>query len=360
MASATRRRTPLIALSIAVPLLLIFAVTDLKYMPEYVGAILEDCPETYQSPALKQPFLVIGHRGSAGQEVENTLPAIRRAMEIDSANGVEIDLCMTADSVIVLWHDWDPDSPISEARELGLETDVMYRPLYPPEDTPQRTLVHKLTLEQLRQHYGYTLKDPEQSKRVPAVIPTLEEFLALASNYDRLRLVYFDLKIPEDQAALAPAYFARIRQALDNARPHYTVVFMTAQTKILDIIEKMYDGDNITFDVEPPAGLVLKPWEINSARTAIERGNAFASTVHPKASTWAPWTTLKRLIENDVKMRDEYNRTNPRTPIKAVIAATITEPEKMRCLIAGGVDGIVSDDPMLLRKVAREMGRVVE
>ena len=264
MTAEKRRRTPLIALLIALPLILAFALTDLKYLPEYLAAVLRKCPEEYQGAALKQPFLVIGHRGAAGVEVENTLPSMRRAVEIDSANGLEIDLCMTKDSVIVLWHDWDPDSPISEARELGLETDVKYRPLYPLEGTPERRLVHTLTLAELRQHYGYTLKEPldaDERKRVPATIPTLDEFLALVSRYDRLRIVYLDLKIPEEQSALTGVYIDRIRKSLDAVRPHYNYVFITPHEKILGQLEQMNLGDNISFDVEPPAGLVLKPWE---------------------------------------------------------------------------------------------------
>jgi glycerophosphoryl diester phosphodiesterase len=281
-------------------------------------------------------------------------------MEVDSANALELDLCMTKEGVIVVWHDWDPDSPIALAREAGLEPDVKYRPLYPAKGSSWRRQVHTLTLAELRAHYGFALKDGDTARSVPAWIPTLDEFLAIVSRYDRLRLVYLDLKIPEEQSALTSVYFNTIRKSLDAAAPRFTVVFMTPHQKIFDQIEQIYPGENITFDVEPPPGIVLEPWEINSARTAIERGNAYASTVQPKASTWAPWTTLKRLIENDVRMRDEHNRTNPRNPVKAVVAATITAPDNIRCLIATGVDGIITDDPKRLREIAREMGRTVD
>jgi glycerophosphoryl diester phosphodiesterase len=267
---------------------------------------------------------------------------------------------MTKDGVIVVWHDWDPDSPIALAREAGLEPDVKYRPLYPAKGSSWRRQVHTLTLAELRAHYGFALKDGDTARSVPAWIPTLDEFLAIVSRYDRLRLVYLDLKIPEEQSALTSVYFNTIRKSLDAAAPRFTVVFMTPHQKIFDQIEQIYPGENITFDVEPPPGIVLEPWEINSARTAIERGNAYASTVQPKASTWAPWTTLKRLIEHDVRMRDEHNRTNPRNPVKAVVAATITAPDNIRCLIATGVDGIITDDPKRLREIAREMGRTVD
>ena len=361
MADVKRRRTPLIALSVALPLIILFAVTELKYLPAYLYDVLDrSCPEQYRGPAARQPFLVVGHRGAAAEEVENTLRSYRRALEVDSVNGLELDLCMTKDGVIVIWHDWDPDSPIALAREAGLEPDVKFRPLLPATGSSWRRPVHTLTLAELRAHYGFSLKEGDTMRSVPATIPTLDEFLAFASRYDRLRLVYFDLKIPEEQAAMTATYFNSIRKSLEAYTPRFTVVFMTPHQKIFDQIEQIYPGDNITFDVEPPAGIVLEPWELNSVRTAIARGNGYASTVHPKASTWAPWTTLKRLVENDVRMRDEHNRTNPTAPIKAVVAATITAPESIRCLIATGVDGLITDDPKRLREIAREMGRVVD
>ncbi|MFO7767894.1 MAG: glycerophosphodiester phosphodiesterase family protein [bacterium] len=48
--------------------------------------------------------LVIGHRGSSGNAPENTLAAVRLAME-QGADGVEVDLRLTRDGRIVLMHD---------------------------------------------------------------------------------------------------------------------------------------------------------------------------------------------------------------------------------------------------------------
>lgn len=51
-----------------------------------------------------QPFLCIGHRGAAGHEPENTLRSIRRAMEL-GAGGVEIDIRLSRDGELVVFHD---------------------------------------------------------------------------------------------------------------------------------------------------------------------------------------------------------------------------------------------------------------
>ena len=53
-----------------------------------------------------KPFAIIGHRGAAGLAPENTLTAIKKAIEI-GVDVVEIDVRMTKDGEIILLHDED-------------------------------------------------------------------------------------------------------------------------------------------------------------------------------------------------------------------------------------------------------------
>ncbi len=49
-------------------------------------------------------FLRIGHRGASAHEPENTLRSIRRALEM-GANGIEIDVRLSRDGELVVFHD---------------------------------------------------------------------------------------------------------------------------------------------------------------------------------------------------------------------------------------------------------------
>ncbi len=49
---------------------------------------------------------IIGHRGAAGLELENTLASLRRAKEL-GVDGIEFDVRLTADRQLVLCHDAD-------------------------------------------------------------------------------------------------------------------------------------------------------------------------------------------------------------------------------------------------------------
>lgn len=56
------------------------------------------------SKTLTEKTLVIAHRGASGYAAENTIPAFQLALDMD-ADGVELDVHLTKDGVIVVNHD---------------------------------------------------------------------------------------------------------------------------------------------------------------------------------------------------------------------------------------------------------------
>jgi glycerophosphoryl diester phosphodiesterase len=76
--------------------------------------------------------LVIAHRGASAEERENTIPAFERAIA-QGADYVELDVQMSADGELVVFHDLDLDRltplrgplrrrPLAELREVGVPT----------------------------------------------------------------------------------------------------------------------------------------------------------------------------------------------------------------------------------------------
>ncbi len=57
---------------------------------------------------MKRP-LVIGHKGAPEQELGNTIPSFKRAIEI-GVDMIELDAQETKDGVLVVFHDWDLSS----------------------------------------------------------------------------------------------------------------------------------------------------------------------------------------------------------------------------------------------------------
>ena len=168
------------------------------------------------------------------------------------------------------------------------------------------------------------------------------------------------MKVPPEDSALAGTMTRRMDSILVVHRPAFRAVYLTPYESIYAIIERSISATNLSFDVDLPGGAVPEPCTISSARFAQSRGKGFASTVHPFTTTVLPWTTLKRLIECDVRLRDASRERGEAPLIEKVIAATINDEDKMECLIGLGVDGLITDDPARLRRVALRLGKRVE
>jgi glycerophosphoryl diester phosphodiesterase len=313
------------------------------------------CPDGKLPHGMRtEPFLVIAHRGSPTVEIENTIPSFTHALERDGANGIELDLCMTADGVIVVWHDWDPDDSIAKLRERGYEPDVKYRPC-PPEKGDYRKPVHCLEHRDFLTHFGFALKEGNGG-RVPAEIPTFDHFMRWASGRSELQHLFLDIKIPAAEVAIVPEFMDRVEEIIERYHPGFRIIFETMEKDVL-MAMKSYRPDNFyTLDISAPPGLVLDPAACSCANEAICCDNRYATPQRPRQSTVAPWTTYRRVIEHDLRKCMEHNSSNPDACIERLIGFTINDPEEMRCLIRMGLSGIQTDRPGLLRQVADQMG----
>jgi glycerophosphoryl diester phosphodiesterase len=99
-------------------------------------------------PVRQQPpgrdFLIVGHRGAPNQACEKTLESFDTALQL-GANALELDVSMTSDQQLVLWHDWMP-SITSELRPTGVCS--LRSPLLPQP-------IQKVPLHELVRDYGY-------------------------------------------------------------------------------------------------------------------------------------------------------------------------------------------------------------
>jgi len=176
--------------------------------------------------ALKIPIRQIyniGHRGATYHYPENTMASFKKALEL-GANGLELDLCLTKDKKIIVFHDPKPVNLISPINRINVEnlpyaiispkfvpkSDGLYAVIAKYQDgnyveVPSTKPLHfldeydivNLTLEQVRQIYRYR-HTPDKFEHP---IPTFEEFLAFAGQESskkpsRLQFLYFDIKNP--------------------------------------------------------------------------------------------------------------------------------------------------------------------
>ena len=71
-----------------------------------------------------------------------------------------------------------------------------------------------------------------------------------------------------------------------------------------------------------------------------------------------PWLIYKYILTMDFRLRDNYKKSTSNY-IK-IISWAFNDEKKMRCLINLGVDGIITDRPKILRRIALDMGKTVD
>ena len=89
--------------------------------------------------------LIVAHRGDVRSAPENTMPAFRNALEAGGGDAIELDVRLTKDEQLVMFHDWslkrtsNGDGPVNHytLKELqSLEVGSWFGPVFQGERSP--------------------------------------------------------------------------------------------------------------------------------------------------------------------------------------------------------------------------------
>jgi glycerophosphoryl diester phosphodiesterase len=322
------------------------------------------------------PLQIIAHHGSVDYYPENTVQSFAHAV-IRGANALELDVCLTKDHQVVLWHDWDPDDVISISRQTEIGGNGAFKPDVPPVGSVWRKSTIDLTLDEFRQHFTY--KDTRDSPDLAAekVIPTLNEFasalagagtfLGAAVNWQQIKTIYIDVKMPATAAhmyggLLTDQIYAMIN---GNPAPTFNTVVMVPDSIVLQVMKSrsLLMGYNLkfTWDVEFPFGIILNPTIYSAIDHATNTlfHNSVASVGRPVSLL--AWANYRRTISYDIKQWNLVNGNvaskNAGVNIDSLISWTINKHDEMKCLSSMGVTGIITDKIETLVNAAFETGR---
>lgn len=295
------------------------------------------------------PFFVIGHRGAPYEAAENTLPAFKEALK-QGANALEIDLVMTKDEQVVLYHDRTPGEFIALLRQIGAEGQ-RYIPYNPGLGSDKRVPVEELTLSELREFYGYALSRglladtfTNNTKDESAVIPTLSEFSQWADREASLFAVFLDVKLVPGQEALALKMADEFSRAF--ARSPYRVYMMTAYDEIYSVLQEWVSQNPhapnryLTLDMEKP--------------NVRERMHRLRSRLKTKVKSLGLGSTpLRSWDEYHAEVVDLLKGRSPAShkEIYPVVSWTIDDQKKLYELLQAGVDGVLTNRPARLRRL---------
>ncbi|HSA58700.1 MAG TPA: glycerophosphodiester phosphodiesterase family protein [bacterium] len=229
--------------------------------------------------------LVIAHRGDTKAGLENTLPAIESALKL-AIDGIEVDLQLTRDERVVLFHDDD-------LQRLA----------------DRRGNVREFTLSQLK---AFRLQQG-------GFIPTLEELLDLVR--DRVLL---NLEI--------------------KTRPHwYAPGDGRLEVKIAETLRKFSLGDSILLSSFHPLPL----WRMRRLAPRLRRGVLFESKywMHrmalPLTRPFSINAPLAHATQALVQAAHDAGRR--------FLVWTVNAEDDMRKCLEAGVDGIITDEPRRLK-----------
>jgi len=296
-----------------------------------------------------QALDIQGHRGARGLMPENTLPAFARALSL-GVTTLEMDCAITRDGVVVVSHDPALNPDITRG------PDGRWLERVGP-------LIHDLAFDELRRYdvgrlnpaRQYAARFPDQQPADGTRIPRLADVFALVkkAGNDAVRF-NIETKITPvaPQETAGPEEFARkliaaIRdggmarratiQSFDwrtlaivqREAPEIETVYLTIQAGIMDNIQ---------------AGRESSPW--TAGLRFRDHGSVPRMVKAAGGAVWSP---------NYAEITLEQVREAQSLGLKVVVW-TVNEPADMRRMIEWGVDGIISDRPDRLRRVAGESG----
>ena len=224
---------------------------------------------------------IFAHRGASAHAPENTLAAFRYAQS-SGADGIELDVHLSADHQVVVIHD---DDVSRTTNGLGK--------------------VQELRLEELRR------LDAGQGE----VIPTLLEVLELIGDQ---MLVNIELKGFSRSAASLPEKATRMVTELNlDSR----VIYSSFNPMLLIQTRRC--------DPQAKCGLLMLPGGLSSALRLIGAAFLHPWSLHPH------YSSVSQTFMNRAQHKG-----------RAVITYTVNQPQEMRRLFNLGIQGIITDDPV--------------
>ncbi len=228
---------------------------------------------------------IVAHKGDSLHAPENTVPAVNLAIEEGLSDWVEIDVRQTADGVIVLSHD-------DRLRKF----------------TGRNDYLHEMTYEELSwivDAGGWFSAEYEGTK-----IPTLQEVLALCKNKVRLMI---DLKPTEYDSDLEESVLRLIQEA--GMRDQCVIASLRASS-----LQKVK-----TLDPEMTVVYCM----------AAANGNI-------SKIPYADWYSIEESSVTE-DLVSEIHQSG-----KRVYAWTVNTSSHVQGLIDAGIDGILTDDPIMM------------
>ena len=294
-------------------------------------------------------FDIEAHRGGRALFPENTLPAFANALSM-GVDTLELDIGVTRDGALVVSHErgLNPD--------LARNADGIY--VVPPGIPFVQMLledVRKYDVGQIRPGSAYAAQFPEQMKLPGTPIPTLREVIDLVrKSGDRHVRLNIETKIDPNHPDESPdpqRFVTLLLDFLGREKFSDRVMVQSFDWRTLQLVQKLAPAIPTVYLTlqrgKAPTVFLDKASNWTAGFNPAEHENSLPRTI--KAAGGAIWSPY-------------FGDVNPALISEAhdlalkVVVWTVNKPADIARMIDIGVDGIISDHPDLLRKIAGEKG----
>ena len=275
---------------------------------------------------MSQSFDWQGHRGARGIMPENSLPAFEKALELN-VKTLEMDVVISADSLVVVSHD-----PFFAS---GFCLDPAGNRI--PERSREQYNLFQMDYSEIKKYDCGSLGNtrfPDQMK-IKVHKPLLTDVFKMAEKYckDHHRNeIYYNIEIKSQldwEGTFQPdhtEFCHLVFKTIDAYVPWKRVTIQSFDIRILQYFHKNYPNVRLA---------LLEEFEANAEKSIDALG--FEPEIYSPAYRLLRPKTVKWLHDKGIK----------------VIPWTVNSIDEMRALIDMGVDGIITDYPNYISKLAK-------
>jgi glycerophosphoryl diester phosphodiesterase len=297
----------------------------------------------------RMTFDIEAHRGGRALFPENTLPSFANALSM-GVNTLELDIGVTRNGAIIVSHERKLNPDLARNPDGGYVA---------APGTPfiqlQLADVKTYDVGQIRPGSGYRAQFPDQRAIPGTRIPTLVEVFDLVrKSGDNAVRLNIETKIDPNHPDESPAPQRFVSLLLDLLRAQQfsdRVMVQSFDWRTLQLVQKQAPSiPTVYLTQQKGLGATIsldKASEWTAGFNPGDYGKSLPRTI--KAAGGAIWSPYFADVDPDLIA--ESHRLG-----LAVVVWTVNKPDDIARMIDMGVDGIISDHPDLLRKVAGEKG----
>jgi glycerophosphoryl diester phosphodiesterase len=294
-------------------------------------------------------FDIEAHRGGRALFPENTLPSFANALSL-GVNTLELDIGVTRDAAIVVSHERKLNPDLARAPD-----GVYIAPPGIPFVQLSLDEIKKYDVGQIRPGSAYAAQFPDQHSVPGTPIPTLIEVFDLVRKSGDTEVRFnIETKIDPNHPEESPdpqRFVSLLLDLLQAQKFTDRVMVQSFDWRTLQLVQKQAPRIP-TIYLTQQKGLgatnsLDKATEWTAGFNPADYGKSLPRTI--KAAGGAIWSPYFGDVDAD--LISESHRLGLK-----VVVWTVNKPEDITRMIDIGVDGIISDRPDLLRKVAGEKG----